>query len=144
MSRGLAGTKSAARPLNASSDANVLGRSLRVRGRLTGEGDLRIEGDLEGDVKLAGVLELGGSATMSGNVTARGVLVEGTLTGDVDADGPVHIKAGARVSGNLSGTEIALDEGASFSGRIDADFELPDGLLAGGATAQGVGGRRGK
>jgi cytoskeletal protein CcmA (bactofilin family) len=132
------GSVSKSRSLQAS-DANVLGRSVRIRGRVTGDGDLRLEGDVDGDVKIGGALEIGDAATLNGNVTANSVLVDGSLTGDVEATGPVHIRAGARVSGNMTGSEIALEEGAAFSGRIDASFELPDGLGGGVATS-----RRGK
>jgi cytoskeletal protein CcmA (bactofilin family) len=121
----------------ASNEANVLGRSVRIRGRVSGDGDLRVEGDVEGDVKIGGALEVGDGATVSGNVTANSVLIQGALTGDVDAQGPVHIRAGARVSGNMSGSEVALEEGAAFNGRIDAIFELPDGLGGGAANRRG-------
>ena len=121
----------------AASDANVLGRSVRIRGRVTGDGDLRVEGDIEGDVKIGGTLEVADAANVSGNVTANSVLIDGALTGDVDATGPVHIRANARVEGNMSGSEVALEEGASFTGRIDAIFELPDGLGGNAGTRRG-------
>ncbi|MBL9026366.1 MAG: polymer-forming cytoskeletal protein [Myxococcales bacterium] len=121
----------------AASEANVLGRSVRIRGRVTGDGDLRVEGDIEGDVKIGGTLEVADAATVAGNVTANSVLIDGALTGDVDATGPVHIRASARVEGNMSGSEVALEEGASFSGRIDAIFELPDGLGGNAGTRRG-------
>lgn len=109
-----------------STGPNILGPSLKVRGRLTGDGDLRIEGTVEGDVRVSGDLEVDGKGSVEGNVTARGVTVSGALTGDVHAEGEVTILAGAKVTGNMHGAGIALEEGASFSGRIDADFSLPD------------------
>jgi len=119
------------------SDANVLGKSLRVRGRLSGEGDLRIEGEIEGEVRVSGALELCDGGSVSGNVAARSVMIEGSLTGDVAAEGAVLIRAGARVTGNMNGAEVSLEEGAAFTGRIEADFELPDGLAGGGAGPRG-------
>ncbi len=147
MSRDFAGSKSNARSSSAHS-LNVLGRGMRVRGRLSGAGSLRIEGEIEGDVQLGGALELGASGSVTGNLQANSVLIEGALTGDVESGGAVVIRAGARVIGNMNGSEIALEEGASFSGRIEADFELPDGLgsssAAGGANSGAAnGGRRG-
>ena len=53
------------------------------------------------------------------------MLVGGALTGDVAATGAVVIRATARVEGNMSGAEVSLEEGASFSGRIEAEFDLP-------------------
>lgn len=140
MSRDFAGSKSNARNSSAH-DLNVLGRGMRVRGRLSGAGSLRIEGEIEGDVQLGGALELGSSGTVTGNVQANSVVIEGALTGDVESGGAVVIRAGARVSGNMNGAEVALEEGASFSGRIEADFELPDGLGSAGGSANA--GKRG-
>ena len=53
------------------------------------------------------------------------VLIGGALTGDVAATGAVVIRASAKVAGNMSGAEVSLEEGASFSGRIEAEFDLP-------------------
>jgi cytoskeletal protein CcmA (bactofilin family) len=119
-------TTKSARSLSAG--ANVIGPSVRVRGRLAGEGDVRIEGHIDGEVQVTGALSIDARATVKGNTTARSVDVEGALVGDISAEGAVHIRGGANVTGNVSGAEVALDEGAAFSGRIDADFELPDGL----------------
>lgn len=138
MSRDFATTKSNARTASQAAskgETTVLSRGIKVRGRVSGASDLRVDGDIEGDVKVGGSLELGVSGSLTGNVTAKSVVVEGALTGDVEAEGAVHIRAGARVAGNMNGAEIALEEGASFSGRIEADFELPDGLLGGGGPA---------
>jgi cytoskeletal protein CcmA (bactofilin family) len=98
----------------------VIGRSTRVRGRVTGEGDLRIEGHLEGDVDVKGALT-----------------ISGELEGDIRADGgTVHLEAGAKVRGDIQGESVSMDEGAEYVGNLNADFELPAEL--GGAT----GGRR--
>ena len=143
MARDFAGSKSTSRNASSSavaaSEPNVLGPGIKVRGRLSGTGDLRVEGELEGDVRVGGALELGQAGAINGNVAAGSVVIDGALTGDVEAEGAVHIRAGARVSGNMNGAEVALEEGAAFTGRIEAAFELPDGL--GGTTAPA--GRRG-
>ncbi len=142
MSRGFTAAKSTSRFSASNSDANVLGRSVRVRGRLSGDGDLRIEGDVEGDVRVSGALELADGGSVNGDVSARSVTIEGALTGQVQAEGPVLIRASARVTGNMNGSEVALEEGAAFSGRIEAEFDLPDDLSSGGAAP--TRGRRGR
>ena len=121
-------TKSNTRTRSPSGEENVLGPSLRVRGRVNGEGDLRVEGSVEGDVRVSGGLTIDAGGTVTGNAFAQSVSIEGNLTGDVEASGEVTIRATARVVGNMNGAQVALEEGAGFSGRIEADFELPDGL----------------
>lgn len=86
----------------------MIGRSTRIRGRISGDGDLVIEGTVEGDVDMRGALT-----------------VRGELDGDLRAGGEVRIEAGARVRGDVTGESFSLEEGAEFVGRVDAQFELP-------------------
>jgi cytoskeletal protein CcmA (bactofilin family) len=106
----------------------VLGKGLRVRGRVRGDGDLRVEADVEGDVVVSGRLELAEGATVTGSVQATSLVVEGTLDGDLAVEGSVAIAASGRVSGDVKAAEFTLDEGASFVGQVDADFDLPDAI----------------
>ena len=127
MARGPAATRSNASPL--AGDESVLGRGARVRGRVNGDGSLRVEGQIEGEIAVSGDLTIEEGGSVKGDVEAHGVTILGELTGDVSAHGPVAIRASAKVSGNMGGAEVSLEEGASFTGRIDADFELPPELL---------------
>jgi cytoskeletal protein CcmA (bactofilin family) len=119
---------------------SVLGRGARVRGRVGGEGDLRVEGQVEGDVRITGNLSLEDGATITGDVEAASVVIGGALTGDVAARGSVTIRSTAYVEGNMGGAEVVLEEGASFTGRIEADVDLSEELGA-AAPRQGKKGR---
>jgi len=115
----------------------VIGASTRVRGRVSGDGDLRLEGTVEGDISLTGELTIVDGAKAASNVEARAVTVGGELEGDVRAQGLVRIESGARVRGDIQGELVAIDDGAEFNGRLLAEFELPAEL--GGSSN---GGRR--
>jgi cytoskeletal protein CcmA (bactofilin family) len=103
----------------------IIGSGAKIRGRVTGEGDLTVQGTVEGDIILRGRLTIGEGASVTSNVDAESVTIEGTLEGDVSARGPVRIAAGSRVKGDVKGSQIAVEEGAEFAGRLDCDFELP-------------------
>jgi cytoskeletal protein CcmA (bactofilin family) len=103
----------------------VIGRSTRIRGRISGDGDLVVEGTVEGDVTVRGDLTIGDGATLSSSVDANSVTIRGELEGDIRARGPVRVEAGARVRGDVSGESFSLEEGADFVGRLAAEFELP-------------------
>jgi len=111
-----------------SGEQGVLGTKLAVVGRVRGEGDLLIEGRVEGDVSVAGQLQLGSGGTVSGSVEAQSLHVAGELHGNVQAEGSVHIVAGGSLRGDVVASDLSLDEGGQFSGRLDADFDLPEAI----------------
>jgi len=127
-----------AKATGASSEA-ILGPGTRVKGRITGSGNLTVEGTVEGDIVIVGNLTLGDEATCRSAVQADDVTVGGRLDGDISARGAVMLRAGARVHGNVRGESLAMEDGADFQGRVECDFELPP-ILSGGEGR----GRRGR
>jgi cytoskeletal protein CcmA (bactofilin family) len=108
----------------------VIGKETQIRGRVSGDGDLRIEGSVHGDLSLRGDLVVAGGAEVSGDaVQATSLVVEGTVEADITATEGVTIRASAKVHGAIKGARISIEEGASVSGRIEADFELPAELV---------------
>ena len=119
---------------SAAVDASQIGAGTRIRGRVTGEGDLVIGGHVEGDVVVSGDVTIEDGARCTSNVEGHAVSVAGELSGDVAASGPVTIGATARLRGNVRGSQISMEDGASFAGRIDCEFDLPPGLGDGPTT----------
>jgi cytoskeletal protein CcmA (bactofilin family) len=111
-----------------SGDTSTIGAGARVHGRVTGDGDLVVAGRVEGDISVRGDLAILDGGHCASNVEAQSVTVSGSLAGDVAASGTVTIGAGASMRGNVRGGALALEDGASFAGRIELDFELPEGL----------------
>lgn len=127
MARGQAAERS--HTSESSESVSVIGRGAKVRGRVSGEGDLRIEGKIEGEVSVSGDLSIEDGGAVTGDIAAGAVVIAGGLTGDVSARGAVTIQATAKVDGDMIGAEVSLEEGASFSGRIEAEFDLPAELM---------------
>ena len=53
------------------------------------------------------------------------------VVGDILATGPVHAGAGASLRGNVKGQAFTMEEGATVSVTVDADFDLPPELQGG-------------
>ena len=123
--------------------AASIGRTTRVVGRVTGDGDLLVEGRIDGELTIKGHLHVasGGHVTSS-IVQADEVTIEGGIEGDVRARGAVLLRADARLRGGIQAGRIAVDDGAKFSGRIEMDVELP-GELTGESSSSGKRGRKG-
>jgi cytoskeletal protein CcmA (bactofilin family) len=115
----------------------VIGKTTRIRGRVSGDGDLTVEGTIEGDISVRGDVVFDEGARATSSVEANAVTIRGELEGDVRARGPVRIESGAKVRGDMHGESFGLEEGAEFAGRLEAEFDLPAELSGGGG-----GGRR--
>jgi cytoskeletal protein CcmA (bactofilin family) len=103
----------------------VLSSKTHIRGRIRGSGGVTIDGHFEGDIEIDGPVTVGEGATVDSPIAASEVMIFGEYTGDIAASGSVRLGASAKVSGDMKGSSFAMAEGASFSGRLDADFELP-------------------
>lgn len=109
-------------------DETVVGQGTRVRGNISGEGDLRIEGAVEGGVALQGALLVAESGTVEADVQASSLVVEGTIEGDVTVSEAVAIRATGRIHGTIRAAGLAIEEGANLSSRIEMDFDMPEEL----------------
>lgn len=115
-----------ARSLAKTSGTATIAHGTRVRGRVSGEGNLVVDGEVEGDVRLHGDLTVGEGGSVAGEVVeARAVQCDGRVEANVTATGLVHLGPSSRVHGDLAGAGISIDEGADFAGRIACEFELP-------------------
>lgn len=113
-----------------------IGRTTRVVGRLTGDGDLLVEGKIEGELSLRGHLEVAEGAVVTAPIEASDLTVDGTVDGDVVARNGVVLRPTGVLRGAIKASQVAIEEGARFTGRIDMDVELP-AELSGNAAAPG-------
>ena len=96
----------------------VIGRGVRIRGRVAGEGDLTIEGHVEGEVAIAGEVTIEAGGLVGAHVTARVLVVRGAVRGDLTAEEVVRLEEGARVVGDIRAPRIAIAKGALVRGLV--------------------------
>lgn len=97
---------------------SILGEGLKIEGNVIAEGKIRIDGVVEGDVN-GDFLIFGESAKVKGNVKAKNVVVMGSIEGNVETD-KLEVKSSANVKGDISAKELAVEIGASISGRVSS------------------------
>jgi cytoskeletal protein CcmA (bactofilin family) len=107
-----------------------IGKSVVIKGELSGSEDLTIEGHCEGRIELRdNVLTIGPNGKIRAEVFAKSVIVLGEVTGNVTASEKVDIRDNGSVDGDIISPRVAIAEGAHFRGSVD--------MQRAGAKAQG-------
>jgi cytoskeletal protein CcmA (bactofilin family) len=113
--------KEAPKPaVEARADVGHIGKSVVIRGELSGSEDLYLDGEVEGDINLRDhKLVIGPNGKIKANITARDVVVHGRVTGNVAASERVELKRSCSLTGDVSTQRIVIEDGAFFKGAID-------------------------
>jgi cytoskeletal protein CcmA (bactofilin family) len=97
-----------------------IGKSVIIKGELSGSEDLTIEGHVEGRIELKGnVLTIGPNGRIKAEIFAKSIVVQGEVHGNITASERADIRDNGSVDGDLSAPRIAIAEGAHFRGSID-------------------------
>ncbi len=97
-----------------------IGRSVIIKGELTGDENLNIEGRVDGKIELKDHdLVIGPHAEISAEINAKNVTIEGKVTGNVRGGELVEIKASGSLVGNIESSRICVADGAHFKGSVN-------------------------
>jgi len=97
-----------------------IGKSVVIKGELSGSEDLTIEGQVDGKIELRqNVLTIGPNGKIKAQVFAKSVIILGEVTGNVTASEKVDIRDNGSVDGDIAAPRVAIAEGAHFRGSID-------------------------
>ena len=97
-----------------------IGKSVLIKGELSGSEDLTIEGQVEGKIELRqNILTIGPNAKIKAQVFAKSIVIQGEVHGNVTATEKVDIRDAGSVDGDLSAPRVAISDGAHFRGSID-------------------------
>jgi cytoskeletal protein CcmA (bactofilin family) len=97
-----------------------IGKSVFIKGELSGSEDLTIEGNVEGKIELKeNILTIGPNGKINAEVFAKAVIVLGVVVGNVTASEKVDIRDNGSVDGDITSPRVAIAEGAHFRGSVD-------------------------
>jgi len=115
---GVGGARAAGRV--GDSDVVNIGKSVLIKGELSGSEDLTIEGQVEGQIELKQhVLTVGPHGRIRAQIFAKAVVVLGAVVGNIKASDKVSIRDNGTVEGDIVAPRVAIAEGARFRGKID-------------------------
>ena len=98
----------------------TIGKSLIVKGEVSGSESLYIDGKVEGAINLPGNrVTVGRNGQVAANIMAREVVVLGKVRGNVSASDRVDIRSEGSLTGDVAAARISIEDGAFFKGGID-------------------------
>jgi cytoskeletal protein CcmA (bactofilin family) len=104
----------------ATSDQATIGKSLVIKGEVTGSESLYIDGRVEGSINLSGNrVTVGRNGVVAANINAREIVVLGKVRGNLTASDRVDIRSDGSLTGDVVAARISIEDGAFFKGGID-------------------------
>jgi len=102
------------------SDQATIGKSLVIKGEVSGSESLYIDGKVEGSINLSGNrVTIGRNGTVAANISAREIVVLGKVRGNLTASDRVDIRSDGSLTGDVVAARISIEDGAFFKGGID-------------------------
>jgi cytoskeletal protein CcmA (bactofilin family) len=104
--------------------ANI-GKSVVIKGELSGSENLYVDGQVEGSIELQGNgLTIGPNGQVRANVNAKSVIVHGKMDGNIRASQSTELRKTAVVTGDIVTERVAIEEGAFFKGKVDIQKDM--------------------
>ncbi len=100
-------------------NASIIGRTTRVRGRVTGAVDLHVEGFVDGEIAVSGDVTVDAHGLVGASVQGRRLVVRGAVKGDLLGEEAVVLEDGARVVGDVRAPRVAIAAGALVRGYVE-------------------------
>ena len=98
----------------------TLGKSLVIKGEVTGSESLYIDGRVEGSINLPGNrVTVGRNGVVSANISAREIVILGKVRGNMTASDRFVIRSEGSLSGDVVAQRVSIEEGAFFKGAIE-------------------------
>jgi cytoskeletal protein CcmA (bactofilin family) len=102
-----------------------IGKSIVIKGDVSGGGNVYWDGKLEGSVELQdGAFAVGPEGRVRANLQAPSIVVQGRVNGDLHGFERTELKRSAIVVGDIHTPRIAIEDGASFEGTVQVHQDL--------------------
>jgi len=108
----------------------VIGQSILISGKLTGDEDLTVQGRVEGELTLTRTLIVEPSGVVKANVAVKNAIISGVVVGNINATESVELTREGRMVGDIRAPRVIIVDGASFRGRVDMGDVEPGRLPA--------------
>jgi cytoskeletal protein CcmA (bactofilin family) len=105
-------------------DQATIGRTLTIKGEISGSEALYVDGRIEGKILMPeSRVTIGRNGKVDASIQAKEVVVMGKVTGNIDCSDRVDIRSEGSVHGDISTVRISVEDGASLKGGIQVRNE---------------------
>ena len=99
---------------------SAIGKSIVIKGEITGTQSLHVEGTIEGSIVLPNNrVTVGSSGRVSADITAEDIEVMGELIGNCEATDHIYVRSEGSICGNIVAARLSVEDGAYLTGTID-------------------------
>jgi cytoskeletal protein CcmA (bactofilin family) len=100
--------------------STVIGRSVTIRGELSGKEDLYMDGVVEGTISLPeSRLTVGPNARVKADINAHDVVIYGLVEGNIRAAGRIELRESAVMRGDIVAERLSIEENARIKGKVE-------------------------
>jgi cytoskeletal protein CcmA (bactofilin family) len=100
-------------------DQATIGRTLCIKGEISGSEALYIDGCIEGKITMPeSRVTVGRNGKVDASIQAKEVVVMGKVTGNIECSDRVDIRSEGSVHGDISTSRISVEDGAALKGGI--------------------------
>jgi cytoskeletal protein CcmA (bactofilin family) len=105
-------------------DQATIGRTLTIKGEISGSESLYIDGNIEGKINMPeSRVTIGRNGKVDASIQAREVVIMGKVTGNIECSDRVDIRSEGSVNGDISTVRISVEDGAALKGGIQVRSE---------------------
>lgn len=98
----------------------TIGRSLVIKGEVSGSESLYIDGHIEGSITLAdNRVTIGRNGSVVANINAREVVIMGTVKGNLQCTDRLDIRSEGSLTGDVVTQRISVEDGAVVKGSVE-------------------------
>src|SRR5260370_40197972 len=95
-----------------------LSQGIRIKGEISGRGDLLLDGVFEGNIHIAdGSFTVGPNARVTAEIEAREIIVHGEVIGTLKGE-RVQVSGTGRVTGDMETRGIVIEDGAVLRSKV--------------------------
>jgi cytoskeletal protein CcmA (bactofilin family) len=97
----------------------TIGRSLVIKGEISGSESLYIDGRVEGAITFKDHrVTVGRNGVVAANISAREVVIMGKVTGNLECSDRVDIRGEGSLTGDIVSQRISVEDGAMLRGSV--------------------------